>query len=244
MRGLSGRRAVVTGAARGIGFAIAERLLAEGVAVALADVDRAAAEAAAARLDSCPLPLELDVSDPASVDAGLGTAVDRLGGLDILVNNVGILRDRRLEEMSDTDWSAVLEVGLGGAFHCARAALGALRTSPAGRIINISSRAHLGNPGQANYSAAKAGLIGLTRALAMELGRDGISVNAVAPGMIATDLVLSHPKAEALIERAVKATPLRRVGEPADVAGAVAFLASDDGAYVSGEVLHVTGGRY
>lgn len=234
----------MTGAGRGIGLAIAERLHAEGVAVALADLDAAAASVAANRLGSPAVALELDVGDPASVDAAIGAAETRLGGIDILVNNAGVVRDRRLEEMSDGDWSAVLEIGLGGSFYCSRAALRALRASRAARIVNISSRAHLGNPGQANYSAAKAGIIGLTRALAKELGRDGICVNAVAPGMIATELVLAHPRAEAIIERAVKATPLRRVGEPADVAAAVAFLASDDGAYVSGEVLHVTGGRY
>jgi 3-oxoacyl-[acyl-carrier protein] reductase len=126
----------------------------------------------------------------------------------------------------------------------AQAAIPFLQASAHGRIVNVSSRAYLGNPGQANYSAAKAGVIGLTRALSLELGGDGITVNAVAPGMIDTDLVRSHPRADAVVERAIRSTPLRRIGTADDVAAAVSFLASDDASFVSGDVLHVTGGRY
>jgi len=246
MRGLAGRRALVTGGARGLGRAIAERLAVEGVAVAIADIDAEAGRSAAAGMQGVAKvhAFSVDVRDPASVEAGVATATSALGGLDILVNNAGVARDRRLEELEVADWDAVLEIGLRGYYLCARAALDSLRRSSHGRIVNISSRAYLGNPGQANYSAAKAGVLGLTRALAMELGRHGVTVNAVAPGMIDTPLVRDHPKAAAIIERAVRATPVGRIGHPDDVAAAVAFLASDDAAYVSGEVLHVTGGRY
>lgn len=240
---LHGKRAVVTGAARGLGLAIATRLARQGAAVALADLDLAGAERAAAELDGA-IAVELDVREPASAAIAFAQVVDRLGGLEILVNNAGVLRDGRLEEMGADAWDAVLDVNLRGYYVCARAALPHLAAAGGARIVNIGSRAHLGNPGQANYSAAKAGVIGLTRALSLELGPAGITVNTVAPGMIDTDLVRSHPKADAIVERAVRATPVRRLGQPDDVAAAVAFLASDEAGYVSGEVVHVTGGRY
>ena len=244
MNGLAGRRALVTGAASGIGRAVAARLVADGVRVAVGDIDADACRATAGALGERAVPVELDVSASASASAGVEHAVALLGGLDILVNNAGIARDKRLGSMTDADWRQVLEVDLSGCFYCARAALDPLTRSRAGRIVNVSSRAHLGNPGQANYSAAKAGVIGLTRALSKELGPAGIAVNAVAPGMIDTPLVRMHPKSEAIIRRAAETTPLGRIGVPAEVAAAVAFLASDDASYISGEVLHVTGGRY
>jgi 3-oxoacyl-[acyl-carrier protein] reductase len=243
---LLGRTALVTGAARGIGLAISRRLRAEGAAVALLDLDGEALAVAAAELggegDEIATAI-CDVRDSAAVDAAVASAARALGSLDVIVNNAGLARDGRLGEMSDDDWDLVLEVDLRGAFYCSRAAAPYLAKSEAARIVNISSRAHLGNPGQANYSAAKAGVIGMTRALSLELGRDRITVNAVAPGMIDTDLVRSHPKSDAIVARAEKATPLGRIGTPAEVAAVVAFLASDDAAYVSGEVIHVTGGR-
>ncbi len=240
--------AFVTGSARGLGRAIAERLAAEGAGVAVADVDLAAAEDAAAALRSDrgarAVAVHVDVRDPAAVAAGMERAAAELGVLDILVNNAGVVRDRRLEEMSDEDWDTVIDVDLRGYFVCARAALPHLRRGGWGRIVNISSRAYLGNPGQANYSAAKAGVVGMTRALSMELARDGITVNAVAPGAIDTALVRDHPRAEEIIERAIRIQPVKRLGTPEDVAAAVAFLASDDAAFISGDVLHVTGGRF
>ena len=182
--------------------------------------------------------------DAASVAQAVERSVAELGLLDILVNNAGVVRDGRLEAMSDEDWDTVLDVDLRGYFVCARAVLPHLRARGWGRIVNISSRAYLGNPGQANYSAAKAGVIGLTRALSMELAADGITVNAVAPGAIDTALVRNHPRAEDIIARAIRMQPVKRLGTPEDVAAAVAFLASDDAAFVSGDVLHVTGGRF
>jgi 3-oxoacyl-[acyl-carrier protein] reductase len=243
---LSGKRAVVTGAARGLGLAIAELLAARGASVAIADVDAEGAARAAAALQGA-IAVQLDVRDAEAAEAAFAQVADTLGGVEILVNNAGVVRDARLGELEPAEWDAVLDVNLRGYYVCARAALAHLQAAGAAggaRIVNISSRAHLGNPGQANYSAAKAGVIGLTRALSLELGPDGITVNAVAPGMIDTDLVRSHPKADAIVERAVRATPMRRIGQPADVAAAVAFLVSDEAGYVSGEVLHVTGGRY
>ena len=248
MTRLRGHAAFVTGAARGIGRRIATRLAAEGAAVVVADIDDEAGRQTAAEIAAggatAVAAAALDVRDAEAVAAAMTEASARFGVLDILVNNAGVFRDRRLEEMSDSDWDTVLDIDLRGYFVCCRAALPHLRAGGWGRIINISSRAYLGNPGQANYSAAKAGVIGLTRALSMELGRDGITVNAVAPGMIDTPLVRSHAKADELIARAVASTPLRRIGTPEDVAAAVAFLVSDDAAYITGDVIHVTGGRY
>jgi 3-oxoacyl-[acyl-carrier protein] reductase len=247
VRRLQGRIALVTGAARGLGLAIASRLASEGAAVAIADIDEGAAESAATGISDAgavALAVPVDVRDPAAVHAAVERTATELGALDIVVNNAGIFRDRRLEEMTDEDWDLVLDIDLRGCFLLCRAALPHLRTSRYGRIVNISSRAYLGNPGQANYSAAKAGVVGLTRALSLELGRDGITVNAVAPGMVDTALVRSHPKADEVIERALRTTPLRRLGLPEDVAAAVAFLASDDASYVTGDVIHVTGGRF
>jgi 3-oxoacyl-[acyl-carrier protein] reductase len=244
---LAGHAALVTGSARGLGRAVAERLAAEGAAVTVADLDLPAAEEAAAALrqaGSNALAVEADVRDAASVAAAVERSVAELGLLDILVNNAGVVRDGRLEAMSDEDWDTVLDVDLRGYFVCARAVLPHLRTRGWGRIVNISSRAYLGNPGQANYSAAKAGVIGLTRALSMELAADGITVNAVAPGAIDTALVRNHPRADDIIARAIRMQPVKRLGTPEDVAAAVAFLASDDAAFVSGDVLHVSGGRF
>jgi 3-oxoacyl-[acyl-carrier protein] reductase len=245
---LQGHAAFVTGSARGLGRAIAERLAAEGAGVAVADLDLPAAEDAAAALRSelgaRALAVQVDVRDPGAVTAAMQKSADELGVLDILVNNAGIVRDARLEAMTDEDWDLVLDVDLRGYFVCARAALPHLRKGGWGRMVNISSRAYLGNPGQANYSAAKAGVIGMTRALSAELAREGITVNAVAPGAIDTALVRSHPKSQDIIDRAIRMQPVKRLGTPEDVAAAVAFLASDDAAFISGDVLHVTGGRF
>lgn len=247
---LEGRRALVTGAARGIGRGIVERLVAEGARVVGADIDTATMQATAAELSAGGGGAEVhavtaDMADPAAITALAAEAGELLGGLDIVVNNAGIQRgEGPLDQVRLEDWQLVLDVDLRAYFLLVQAALPLLAASPHARVVNIASRAHLGLPFQANYSAAKAGVLGLTRALSLELGAKGIVVNAVAPGMIDTDLVRANPNAEQMIANAIAVTPVGHIGTPADVAAAVAFLASDDARFVAGEVLHVTGGRY
>jgi 3-oxoacyl-[acyl-carrier protein] reductase len=242
---ISGRTAIVTGAARGIGAAIAQRLVAEDANVVIADLNGAAEQAEAlVKIGGKAVAVETDVTNAASVDAMVAKATATFGGVDILVNNAGFTRDMRIGKMQESDWDAVVDVILKGAFLCTKAASAAMTERGWGRIVNISSRAHLGNPGQANYSAAKAGILGFTRAMALELGRFGVTVNAVAPGLIDTDAVRNLGHFEKIKEAAVKITPIPRLGSVADIADAVAFLSSKRAAYITGEVLHVTGGRY
>lgn len=246
---LQGRTAIVTGAARGIGAAIAQRLCAEGMHVLVADRDGSAATATAsalARDGHAAAAAEVDVTVEASVQSMVETAVERWTTVHVLINNAGFTRDMRITKMSENDWDAVVDVVLKGAFLCTRAVLPLMTREEQrwGRIVNISSRAHLGNPGQANYSAAKAGIIGFTRAMSLENGRFGVTVNAVAPGIIDTPAVRDLPHYAKIREAAEKTTPVPRIGQPEDVADAVAFLASARAAYVSGDVLHVSGGRY
>ena len=247
---LDGRVALVTGAARGIGAATALRLAQEGARVALADLDAAGVEQAAAQIaegGAETLALTCDVADAAAVQRTVEQAAERFGQLDILVNNAGIIRDNLLFKMSDDDWDRVLGVHLRGAFLCARAAQAVMVPRKYGRIISLSSTSALGNRGQANYSAAKAGLQGLTRTLAIELGPFGITANAVAPGFIATDMTRATAARmgvtmEAFETGASQLIPLRRVGQPSEVASVIAFLASDDASYVNGQVIYVSGG--
>jgi 3-oxoacyl-[acyl-carrier protein] reductase len=238
---------MVTGGAGGIGAATARRLAQDGAIVVIADIDGAASERVAAGLRDQGLAVEggeLDVTDPAAVDAFVAGIGARHGRLDVLVNNAGFQRDALITEMSDEDFRAVLEVCLFGAFHCSRAAAPLMIAQRYGRIVNVTSRAYLGNAGQANYCAAKAGLTGLTRSLAKELGRHGITANAVAPGIVQTAAVTSHPRWEVIAERARKANIVPRLGEVQDVADAIAYLASPAASFITGDVLHVTGGRY
>ncbi|OJU85489.1 MAG: beta-ketoacyl-ACP reductase, partial [Solirubrobacterales bacterium 70-9] len=225
----------------------AARLGRGGWAVLLADLDGEAAEAAAAELEGIGIlatAAQLDVVDPDAVNA-LVESLNADGPPILgLVNNAGVLRDARLTEMSDEDFRLVLDVVLCGAFYTSRAVAPAMIEAGHGRIVNITSRAYLGNPGQANYSAAKAGLVGLTKALAKELGRHEITVNAVAPGMTETEMVLNHPKSAEIIERAAKANSIRRIGAPDDIAAAVSYLFSDGASFLTGDVLHVSGGRF
>ncbi len=247
----AGRVALVTGGARGIGAATAERLAEDGAAVAICDLDGAGAEAAAARIardHGVPaLGLACDVGVAAEVDRLVAEVAARLGSLDILVNNAGITRDNLIHKMSEEDWDAVSLVHLKGAFLCARAAQREMVKRNWGRIINLSSAAALGNRGQTNYATAKAGLQGMVKTLAIELGRFGITANAVAPGFIDSDMTravairLGRDLEEYKAER-VKAIPVGRVGVPRDVANVIAFLASEDAAFVSGQVIYVAGG--
>jgi 3-oxoacyl-[acyl-carrier protein] reductase len=245
--GLAGRVALVTGAGGGIGAAICRCLGAEGAITIVADIDAGKAQDQAAILGSqgiTALAVATNVVDTESVNALTLRAAEAFGRIDILVNNAGFQRDKRIVNMTESDWDAVVDVVLKGAFLCSKAVLPGMLGNKWGRIINISSRAHLGNPGQANYSAAKAGLLGFTRALALENGKYGVTVNAVAPGIVDTPAIRGLSHFEKVRENAERTTPIPRLGTVEDIADSVAFLASDRASYISGEVLHVTGGRY
>lgn len=245
--GLLGKVAIVTGAGGGIGAAICARLGAEGAKTVVCDIDPARAESQAAQLAAqggTALSVAANVVDAASVTAMIVAVIESFGRIDILVNNAGFQRDTRIVNMSEDDWDAVVDVVLKGAFLCSKAVLPGMISAKWGRIVNISSRAHLGNPGQANYSAAKAGLLGFTRALALENGKYGVTVNSVAPGIIDTAAIRGLSHFEKVRENAEKTTPVPRLGTVEDVADSVAFLASERASYISGEVLHITGGRY
>lgn len=245
--GIRGRVALVTGAAGGIGAAIAAQLGAEGVKVVVADISGEGARAQADLLGASGIDaigVEVDVTDASTIDRAMTVTAQRFGGVDILVNNAGFTRDMRIGRMQESDWDAVVDVVLKGSFLCAKAVLPGMIERQWGRMINISSRAYLGNPGQANYSAAKAGILGFTRAMALEHGRYSITVNAVAPGIIDTPAVRALPHYEKVKAGAEATLPLPRLGQVEDVANAVAFLASQAAGYITGDVLHVTGGRY
>jgi 3-oxoacyl-[acyl-carrier protein] reductase len=242
-----GRVVVITGAARGIGFGTAQRFSEEGAAVAIVDLDEAAASEAAGRLSGRAIGIGADVSDKASVDAAIARVVEELGGIHVLVNNAGVTRDNLLFKMTEVDWDLVMGVHLKGAFLMTQAAQKHFVEQRYGKVVNTSSTSALGNRGQANYSAAKMGLQGFTRTLGIELGPFGINVNAVAPGFIATemtDATAARLKMDVDEFRRLNAenNPVKRVGEPADIAAAVCFLASDEASYITGQTLYVDGG--
>jgi 3-oxoacyl-[acyl-carrier protein] reductase len=247
---LKDRTALVTGAARGIGRATARRFAQEGATVCLADMNAALLEATVAELAGEGLAVSgaaLDVTNSAQVDAVVDQVAERFGRLDILVNNAGILRDNLLFKMTDDDWRQVLDTHLMGTFLCSRAAQKFMVRRKYGRIVNVSSTSALGNRGQTNYSAAKAGLQGLTKTLAIELGKFGITCNAVAPGFIETDMTRATAERvgvpfEKFVEMAANEAPVGRTGKPEDVAAAILFLASEEAGFVSGQVLYVAGG--
>jgi 3-oxoacyl-[acyl-carrier protein] reductase len=244
---LDGKIAVITGAGSGIGRAIAFRLAENGGHIVVNDVDADSGNRVTREIrnkNAEALFVEADIATYDGAKYLAETAHGRFGRIDILVNNAGITRDKLLRDMSEADWDAVLNINLKGAFNCAKFITPYMIENRYGKIVNVSSRAHLGNPGQANYSASKAGLIGLTKSLALELGRYNITVNAVAPGMIETEGLHGHPQYQQVISRALQITPLKRLGKPEDVAALVHFLVSDDAGYITGEVIHITGGRY
>jgi 3-oxoacyl-[acyl-carrier protein] reductase len=239
--------ALVTGGAGGIGAVVCRELAARGVAVAVADIALEKAAAVAGDLvaeGGRAVGVGLDVTASADVDALVERLTADYGRVDILVNCAGFPVDRPLVKMTDDEWRTVLDVCLFGTFATSRAVAPGMIERQYGRIVNLSSRAYLGNPGQANYSAAKAGVIGLTKSLSKELGRHGVTVNAIAPGMIETEMVRSHPKFEMIAERAIADNSVKRLGVPEDVASAVLYLASPEAGFVSGDVLHVSGGRF
>ena len=243
--GLAGKVALITGAARGIGKATAKALAAEGALVAILDLQQEAVDAAVAEIGvEQAMGVVADVVDLESVTKAVAAISARWHSPDILVNNAGFPKDGFLTKISVEDWRRVVDVILVGAFNCTRATISAMHERRWGRVINISSRSHLGNPGQTNYSAAKAGLIGFTRALALESGSFNVTVNAIAPGFVETDAMKALYNYDVLKERSVAKSPLKRVGYPEEIADAVVFLASARAAYITGDVLHVTGGRY
>jgi 3-oxoacyl-[acyl-carrier protein] reductase len=247
---LEGRVAFVTGAGRGIGAATALRLAEEGARVALADIDTEGCNQVLAelqRIGSEGLVLSCNVADAAMVQDAVDKTAGQFGRLDILVNNAGVLRDNLLFKMSESDWDTVMNVHLKGAFLCSRAAQKYMVEQKYGRIISMSSTSALGNRGQANYSTAKAGLQGLTRTLAIELGPFGVTANAIAPGFIDTEMTRSTARRQgldpdAIIEQASKTIPVRRVGQPRDIANVICFLVSEEAGFVNGQIIYVAGG--
>ena len=244
---LAEKTALVTGGSRGIGRAIVLEFAREGARVAftyLADAEEAARTVELVRQQGLPaLAIEADASDPAAVRASVAAVHETFGRVDILVNNAGITRDGVVWKLTEADWDAVLDVNLKGAFLYIRAVAPLMRAQRFGRIVNVASINGLrGKFGQANYVAAKAGLIGLTKTAARELGREGITVNAVAPGLIETEMVRQSP--QSVRQAALAESLLQRVGQPEDVAALVAFLASERARHITGEVIKVDGGQY
>ncbi|MEV0973715.1 3-oxoacyl-ACP reductase FabG [Microtetraspora glauca] len=244
------RTAIVTGAAQGIGAATATLLAAQGARVAVVDLQLDRAEVVARQIretGGTAGAFACDVTDEAAVTEMTGRVADEFGGLDILVNNAGITRDNLLFKMSRGDWDSVLATNLTSVYLCCQAAQKYMVEARYGKIVSLSSRSALGARGQANYAAAKAGVQGLTATLAIELGPFNINVNAVAPGYISTAMTAATARrvgstVEDHQDRAAQATPLRRVGQPGEVASVIAFLASDEASYVSGQTLYVNGG--
>jgi len=250
-RRAEGRVALVTGGARGIGEATAERLAEDGAAIAIADLDGDGAEQTASRIAARhgvrAVGVRADVAVAAEVEAMVEEIALRLGSLDILVNNAGITRDNLIYKMSEEDWDAVAAVHLKGAFLCARAAQREMVKRGWGRIVNLSSVSALGNRGQTNYATAKAGLQGMAKTLAIELGRYGITANAVAPGFIDTEMTRATAvrlgrDPDEWEEEMAQEIPVRRAGVPRDIANVIAFLCSDEASFVSGQVIYVAGG--
>ncbi len=247
---LDGRVAFVTGAARGIGAATALRLAEDGASVVLADLDLEGCQHGVEeinRLGAHAMAVACNVADNDAVQNAVAQTVDRFGRLDILVNNAGVIRDNLLFKMTEDDWDTVMNVHLKGAFLCSRAAQTHMVKQQYGRIISLSSTSALGNRGQANYSSAKAGLQGFTRTLAVELGKFGITANAIAPGFIDTEMTRATARRQGLdpdvvIAEASKRIPVGRVGQPRDIANVVCFLASEESGYVNGQIIYVAGG--
>jgi len=245
--GLKDKVAIVTGSGRGIGAVTARALAEEGVRVTITDIDPATTEATRAALaadgfDVIGVPC--DVTDKEQVANLVAKTVEAFGTVHILVNNAGFPRDGYITKMSEDDWDLVIDVILKGAYNCSRAVVPHFMEQHFGRVINIASRAHFGNPGQVNYSAAKAGIIGFTRALGMEQGRFNVTVNAVAPGFIATAMIEALPNYETVKNKSLALNTVPRLGNERDIANGVVFLASEAAGYISGETLHITGGRF
>lgn len=241
---LNGQTAVITGGAQGLGFAIAQRFIAEGARVVLGDLNLEATEEAAARLGSdVAVAVRTDVTSAADVDALVAVAIERFGGLDVMVNNAGITRDATMRKMTEDDFDKVIAVHLKGTWNGLRAAAAIMREQKRGAIVNMSSiSGKVGMIGQTNYSAAKAGIVGMTKAASKELAYLGVRVNAIQPGLIRSAMTEAMP--QRIWDSKVAEVPLGRAGEPDEVAGVALFLASDLSSYMTGTVLEVTGGRH
>ena len=244
MERLHGRIAVVTGAGRGIGFAIAKRFLKEGAQVAMLDINSDILNEAQAELDEgkniCTF--ECNVADRQNVNSVLAAVEKKLGPVDILVNNAGITRDAMFHKMLDDQWDAVLQVNLGGIYNCCKAVVEGMRNRKYGKIVNFASVSAFGNIGQTNYGAAKAAVIGFTKCLAKETARNNITVNAIAPSYVDTEMLRAVP--ENVMEKFLAAIPLGRLAAPEEIASVAAFLCSDDSSFVTGECIVVSGGSY
>ncbi len=241
---LEGRVALVTGGARGIGKSICERLAAEGASLAIVDILQEAADETAAEFKEKGIKavaFGANVAKPEDADSTIKSCIDEFGKIDILVNNAGITRDTLMMRMSETDWDAVIDVNLKGTFNFIKAAMRPMMKNRYGKIVNVASVVGImGNPGQANYSASKAGVIGLTKTAAKELASRNINVNAVAPGYIQTDMTKDLP--DQAKDAFMTVTPMKRAGSPEDVAGVVFFLSSPDSDYITGQVINIDGG--
>jgi 3-oxoacyl-(acyl-carrier-protein) reductase len=240
---LQGKTALVTGAGRGLGRGIALKLAAEGAYTIVADMITENAEAVVAEINATggrALAMPCDISKLAEVEALFAKTIETCGRVDIVVNNAGINRDAMLHKTTDEQWDQVIAVNLTGTFYMMREAAKRMREQESGRIINISSASWMGNIGQSNYAASKAGVVGLTKTAARELARKNVTCNAICPGFIDTDMTRSVP--EKVWDIMISKIPMGRVGQPADVANLVAFLASDEAGYITGEVINVGGG--
>lgn len=242
---LDGKVAVVTGAAQGIGEAIAKRLYEEGAEVVLLDVNEDKVKAAAKRIDGSGLHAEglvCDVSDRIGSSRVIGEIERAHGKIDILVNNAGITRDAMFHKMTEEQWEQVLDVNLNGIYHCTKAVIGGMRERRYGKIVNLASVSAFGNMGQTNYGASKAAVIGFTKCLARESARANITVNAIAPSYIDTEMLQAVP--EEVMQKFIAAIPSGRLGMPQELASVAAFLCSDDSSFVTGECIVVSGGSY
>ena len=244
MYDFSGKIIVITGAAQGLGYAMAERFLAGSAeGVALIDIQKDVLNNARAKLDPAgerTLPVICNVGGYSSVEEAFTKIQDHFGRVDILINNAGVTRDAIAGKMTPEQFDIAVQVSLNGAFYCARQVIAGMRERGWGRIISVSSMAAEGNVGQANYGAAKAGVIGLTNTLSDELASKGITVNSIAPGLINTDIIQTIP--EPVMEKLINKIPARRIGQPDEVADLVAFLASEEAAYISGQNIKISGG--
>jgi 3-oxoacyl-[acyl-carrier protein] reductase len=240
--------ALVTGGGQGIGAATARRFAQEGARVVIADLNGDSAQAMATEVGGDALGITCDVQEEASVEAMVEAALERFGGIDILVSNAGVTKDNLLHKMTLAEWDQVIGVHTRGGFLCARAVARNMVSRQRGKMVFLSSTSALGNRGQANYATAKAGLQGLTRTLALELGKFQINVNSVAPGFVDTAMTRTvaerrHVPLDDFLRDAASRIPLGRLGQPEDIAAVIAFLCSEDAAYISGQVLYVNGGR-